>query len=250
MNALPVRIHIAVRRTLNWSDLAEVEAGLVPAFRAKYDMWNATLTMPYHEFRQRLTAIAEESFRAVTGVTVSSWNDVPDEDIVVPVDDDDWFHPEMSAHLRRAFDPQATGYLWTRAALEYRPLLARVRARLGRLVGRRPRFTCATNNYALRLPQDQRETLRAHTTASEHFDAAGSRIVRLAATLGIQNRSLASQTTLAWGHPAIERRSLVHLLARHRRLHASWRPTPDVEWAGPYVRQMAKLMREVRERKA
>ena len=54
-----MRIHICVRRTLDWKDEARVAERLRPKFRAKFEMWNATFDMPYAAFRQRLKEIAQ-----------------------------------------------------------------------------------------------------------------------------------------------------------------------------------------------
>jgi len=239
------RIHISVRQTLDWSDQASVEAHLIPDFRAKYDMWNRMFTMPYHVFRRRLTAIAERSLHAVDGATLSPIDEVPDGDIVIPVDDDDWFAPTLAAKIRAAGDAQTTGWLWRRTALEYRAPWKRMRRLIGRLVGSRPEFTCLTNNYAFRLERPRAAAMMNHALATPFFDDPAAPVAHIPELLGVQNRSLASQTSLAWRRPSIERAALIELFERHRALHASWRPTPGLEWAEPYAAAMAVLMREI-----
>ena len=238
-------IHIVVRQTLNWSDRASVEAHLIADFRPKYEAWNQTFTMPYHVFRHRLREIAERSLRAVEGATVSRIADVPDGGIVIPVDDDDWFAPTLAADIRADSDERTTGWLWRREALEYRTPLKRLRQRVGRLAGAHPEFTCLTNNYAFRLERAHAVEMMHHALASRHFDGPSTRTVRIPRVLGVQNRSLASQTSLAWRQPSIARSALVRLFAQHRELHASWRPTAELRWAGPYAAEMAALMREI-----
>lgn len=238
-------IHICIRQTLDWHDEAVVEARLLTEFRAKFDAWNATFTIPYHVFRQRLLAIARQSLQAVDGVVCSPLDQVPAGHLIVPVDDDDWFAPDLGHALRRAYRADAVGYLWQRTALEYRSPLARAVQTMARIAGRRDKFICTTNNYAIRFDRSLTPVAVSHRCASEHFVRQAAAIRRIPATFGIQNRTLASQTTLAYGRPTITHAELVALFQNHRRLYHRWRPTPDLQWAAPYVGMMADLMTEL-----
>lgn len=241
-------VHICVRQTLPWEDAALVSAGLHPRFQQKYDTWNATLTMPYRVFRQRLTEIARLNVSRVDGAVSSSIGDVPAGHLIVPVDDDDWFAPDLVAHLRRANDSQAVAYLWSQATLQPEGPLAPFRRHIARLVGRRDKHVCKTCNYALRQLPSLTPLLSNHVHASRYVDAHPAQVRRLPATLSIQNRSLASQTTLAWGRPTIHSSRLISLVAKYRGLYTDWRPPDGLQWAVPYVRLMAELMTEIRVR--
>ena len=114
----PMRIHVCIRATLDWQDRAAVEAGLISAFRPKYDAWNATSDMPYHRFRHRVCEIAQLALSRVEGVLSSTPDAVPPGDVLVPVDDDDWLAPDLASHLGRANARGTRGYLWSRAVIE------------------------------------------------------------------------------------------------------------------------------------
>ena len=238
-------IHLCLRHTLDWHDEALVDAQLIPEFRPKLLAWNATFDMPYHVFRQRLKAIAQESLARVEGCVRTELEAVPPGDVIVPVDDDDWFAPDLGVRLRRVLDPKARGYLWRREVIEAPPLWRRARAFAGRLIGRRELHICKTNNYAVVSGPGAPDLARNHTEASEYFDAHPADIRRIPAALAVQNRSLASQTALAWGRPSIGRDELLAVFRRYRRLYRSLRLDPGLSWATPYVAEMADLMQEI-----
>ena len=239
-------LHISVRSTLDWQDPAVVEARLLPQFRPKFDAWNATFNMPYHAFRHRLRQIAQVSHDLVEGATCSAVDKVPSGHIIVPVDDDDWFAPDLANHLQQEYDPGARGYLWTREVIEAPSRTRSSLRRIARLLGRRQeKFICKSNNYAIVNEPDLAHLALNHVRASQYFDAHPSDIRRISATLAIQNRTLASQTTLAWGRPSIRRDELVILLHRYRGLYSSWQVHAELSWAKPYVDMMAELMQDI-----
>lgn len=243
-----MRIHVCIRATLDWQDRAAVEAGLIPAFRPKYDAWNATFDMPYHRFRHRVCEIAQLALSRVEGVLSSTPDAVPPGDVLVPVDDDDWLAPDLASHVGRANAPGTRGYLWSRAVIEP-PERVRVLLRtVARGLGRRDRIICKTNNYAVVSEPGLWPLARRHVAASRYFLAHPAAIRRIPATLAIQNRTLASRTALAWTRPSITPAELFAGFRRYRRLYASWRLRPELQWAEPYVRAMAALMEELRPR--
>jgi hypothetical protein len=60
--------------------------------------------------------------------------------------------------------------------------------------------------------------------------------------LSVHNRSLASQTALAWLRPSITREELIERFDEYRTLYASTRLSRALRWAEPYVALMAELM--------
>jgi hypothetical protein len=244
MTAAPV-VHICLRQTLDWHDEALASAYIIPRFRPKFEAWNATFTMPYHQFRHRLKDIAQLNFSRVDGAICSSLDDVPAGHLIVPVDDDDWLAPDLAVHLRRAYEEEAAVYRWSRRVLEWRPPLNRLRHGLGRFVGRAEKHVCKTNNYAVRSDRALVPLALNHVDASRFVDAHPADVKRIPVTLSIQNRNLASQTTLAWGRPTIGAGELASLLNQHRRLYARWHADSESRWAEPYVRLMIQLMAEI-----
>jgi hypothetical protein len=226
-------VFLCVRRTIDWRDETRID----PQFRPKVEAWNATFPMPYHVFRQRLKEIAAANLARVEGAAVADLAAVPEGAVVAPVDDDDWFAPDLATELRRAFDPLALGFLWPRYVLEARPWLARAPDHA--------RYTCGTNNYAVVNAEGWGEAAEGHGRASRRFDAHGDRVRRLPRMLSIQNRNLSSQTVLAWGRPTISRLRLRRRWRRHRKLYDRVRLPAELAWAEPCVRAMAALMREL-----
>lgn len=243
-------IRICVRRTVEWRDEAAFRAQLDPALAPKVDAWNRTFTMPFHEFRHRVREIARASLGAVSGAACSPWNEIPEGALVIPIDDDDWLSPEAAEALEAARDPAAFGYYWISSYLEV-PI--NVRHRLG-LIGRRlfprrrPYWTCSSNNYAFLKSAEMGTRLLKHSHASPWFDGAGAALVRrLERRLSVQNRTLASITSLAFRRRSIGRRALIRKYRTYRGLYS--RPVPrDIAWCQPYVAMMADLMNELRLR--
>ena len=113
---------------------------------------------------------------------------------------------------------------------------------------RRGSYTCKTNNYAVLNTPALCRLVQRHTEASEFFDSHPTRVERIPKTLAIQNRSLASQTALAWKRPSISREEMIESLERYRDLYAGWKLRRELRWAQPYVDRMAGLMDEIRVR--
>jgi hypothetical protein len=243
-----MKIYIWVRATTDWSDEAAVNAQLPPAFAVKVALWNRTFNIPYHRFRHRLCDIAGRSHAAVAGAVRAGWDEIPDGALVVPVDDDDWFAPDLADRLAAAWRPGIDGMHWARGFLQV-PIdpAAEIGQWARRLFpSRRPKWLCSTNNYALVKAPGAKPLLRDHTRASRWFlDHPRDRLVVLDAHLSLMNRTLASQTSLGYKRPRITRVELLVKLARYRRLYT--RPLPaELAWAEPYRDAMAGLMRELK----
>jgi hypothetical protein len=244
-------ICISVRKTLDWGDEAKVRAGLIPGFLPKYEMWNETFVLPYHVFRQRLKAIAEATLRGVAGARLVEPEALPTGALVVPVDDDDWFAPDLAARLGEAWDGSARGYRWSSFILEARP-----GGLLGLLGLRGPsapepdrsRFTCTSNNYAFVAEADAADLVRSHAEASRRFDASPGELRRLPLSLSLQNRNLASQTALGWKKPTISRARLLRRYRRYRDFYGRVALPEELSWARAPVAAMAELMRALRPR--
>jgi hypothetical protein len=248
--AYGIVIYICVRKTTDWEDEQVFLGQLRDGFRAKVDVWNATFTMPFHLFRHRVKEIAQLNLSRVENARCAPLSEIPEGSLVVPVDDDDWFAPELGAVLEAEREPGKAGYYWERGFLESPPGLA---VRAGRFVrytmlGRSHlRWTCSTNNYAILKTNDVRALVVNHVAASAYFDEHASEVKRLPRHLSLMNRTLASQTSMAWRKPTVTRRELVTKFHRYQRLYSSFEH-PELAWAGPYVRMMGGLMKELRTR--
>jgi hypothetical protein len=241
-------IYILIRKTTDWEDEAAFHNQLSDEFRPKVDMWNRTFHMPYHMFRARVKHIAQINLRNIENAICAPREEIPQEAVVVPVDDDDWFSPELGGVLESSFRENQTGAVWQRNILELPPGPVRKLARLVwyGLFGRERRvWTCSTNNYAV-VKKDRMVPLAYdHVKASEHFDGRPQSIVKIDKALSLMNRTLASQTTMAWKRPGISSHELTRKHARYRRLYVGFN-SPDLAWSLPYVKMMADLMAELR----
>ncbi len=240
-------IYVWIRATLDWSDEAAFRAQLAPAFVPKVDAWNATFDMPYHVFRSEVRAIAASNLAEIQGASIRAWHDIPEGTVVLPVDDDDWFAPGVAGAVERALDTNAAGCFWPSTFLEvpidFGHRLGLFRRRL--FPNTRPRWICTTNSYALVKCAETADPLRRHTQASRWAQGEGaSRVRRITERLSVMNRTLASQTSLAFTRPTIRRRELVAKYRAYRELYRH-EPHREVAWCRPYVDAMAALMRKL-----
>ena len=111
-------LHICVRRTLPWHDEAAVAATLAPLMRPRVELWNATFNLSYAAFRHRLNLIARENWSRIEHARLTPLGEIPPGALVVPVDDDDWFSPELGRRLLAERKPSLHGYHWNRYILE------------------------------------------------------------------------------------------------------------------------------------
>lgn len=236
-------IHICVRSTVDWSDEAAFRHHLWPAMVPKVATWDATFRLSWREFRVATSAIARSNLAQVAGAVVTPWDEVPDGHLVLPVDDDDWFAPDLLAWLVPADDGQVEGVVWQQAVLEvpinlgHRLFLLR-----RRLFSTPPRWYCATNNYAIRKGPLGHEEWGNHTRADARFRGHPA-VPFVPRILSLHNRSLASATSMGWRKPSVSRHELLAKYRAYLRLYARYQPaSDDAAWTVPYVHQMLALM--------
>ncbi len=234
--------YIWVRATANWADEAAFLAQLDPRFKPHVDLWNDTFDMPFHIFRHEVRKIAALNLSRVDGATLAPWDEIPEGSLVVPVDDDDWFAPDLVRILGKAMDPHAAGCYWIQSWVEVPLGFGHQLGLLRRRVFPRtaPRWICTTNNYALRKGPDA--TLpRSHVRASAWFMGEGrDRVRRIDERLSVANRTLASMTSLRWRKPPFSRSRLIRRFRKYQSLYRA--PLPELAWCEPYLQAMTALM--------
>jgi hypothetical protein len=243
-------IHIWVRATLDWAG----EEAVRPEFRPRAELWNATFNLPFHVFRHRVREIARLNHSRVEGAACTAWEEIPDGALVLPVDDDDWFSPDVGRVLASEFDPRAAGYYWTSSWAEvpisfgHRIYLIKRRF----LPWTRPKWIFTTNNYAMVKVEGAKPLLDSHTEASHWFESrierrAGGPVKRIDRRLSVANRTLGSQTSLRFDKPSMSRSQLIRRFRRYRRLYD--RPMhSELGWCRPYLEMMSVLMGELEVR--
>ena len=145
-------------------------------------VWNDTFKLTFREYRHELQKIAAENHRQVKG---ADFGRPKDRSVVIPVDDDDWFSPDMIDRLRAAMKPNAVGLHW-----QSNELLN------GRLIpcGNPGCIYCKTNNYCYR-PGPGRGKWINHVGAEYAFREE-KEIQYLDRPLNLVNRTLGSFTSL------------------------------------------------------
>jgi len=245
----PPLLYIVVRRTTDWRNEAGVRAQLPDRFVGAFDLWNATFDMPYHVFRCELKRIAALSHARVEGAVVAAFEDVPDGALIAPTDDDDWFAPALAREVLRNRVDSCEGYHWPSRFLEvptdlrHRLALWRRRLSPGRPLG----WICTTNNYVLAKREDCWPLLESHVRASEWFGQHAAAVKTLDRPLSLQNRNLASQTSLSMRRRTMTRWKLVRKYREYRCLYAR-AVAPGLEWCRPYMALMAELMENLHVR--
>jgi hypothetical protein len=239
-------LHICMRRTLPWHDEAAVAAALDHEMRPRVEVWNTTFTLGFAAFRQRLAQITRENLSRIENAKLSRLDETPPGALIVPVDDDDWLSPEIGIRLLAERADAPLGFHWNPYILRAPRRSRRWPWRRGRPAADTSPHTCGSNNYAIRNLPDLAPAVASHVWASRYFDEHPRRVLRLDASLSLQNRTLGSRTTLSRRMPVLTRELLLEKYRRHRRLYDRLRLPPDVAWAQPCVDAMAELMRELR----
>jgi len=239
-----------VRATLPFDDERAFQARLRPDRRESVERWDATFDMPWRIFRLRLREIARANLAEVEGAVCATWDEIPEGALVLPVDDDDWFRPDVATVVERAVGPGVTGVRWRSSFLEV-PTDWRHQLGIWRryVQGPRPDFLCTTNNYALFASEASKELLVSHLKASRWVGGQprGS-VPFLRERLSLMNRTIASDTSLRPSRREIGARALRRKLRRYRRLYDQPLP-PSLAWAQPYADRVGELMGELELRR-
>jgi hypothetical protein len=245
-------IYVWVRAIPDWEDEGAFWAQLPPRLRPRVELWNSTINMPFHLFRHRVREIATLNHSQVEDVTYAEWDEIPGGARVVPVDDDDWFAPNLAEILEREWGP-ARGICWN-------PCWIGVPMDFGHRIYTTRRsllpftpwaWTCTTNNYALVKGPGTKPLFEAHAVANEWAESPSrDALTKIGRRLSIQNQTLGSRTSLSRvkRRGEIDRTRLLERLAAYKRIYRRrwWQREPA--WSRPYVAMMAELMDEVEPR--
>lgn len=244
-------LYIVVRRTTDWANEATVRAQLPAGFETLVELWHDTFEMPYHQFRQQLKQIAADNHAQVVGAACALLADVPAGALIAPVDDDDWFSPEMASVVAANRDDTHRGYRWPSRFLEVPPNFDQWLGAWRRyLIPSTPlRWLCTTNNHAIANFSEVAGIVDSHIKATEWFVANEPLVKVLDVPLSLQNRNIASRTALLFHSGTMMTRA--KLVRRHRQYRALYRKLPRglPEWCRPWIARMAELMAALRVRR-
>lgn len=172
-----------VRRTKLWAEEYKHSELWVDRWRADRiaQIWDQTFTTRYVDFRRRLNQLQQENLQEVPfDRVVNQYDYVRDDSVVVPTDDDDWFHPDIVSVLQERSKPSYWNFInYTNGIISVQnPSVEKML------------FTYETNNYALPNP-DNEAVLQDHCYADkciigEHIDNC----------LSVHNRSIGSLSVL------------------------------------------------------
>jgi hypothetical protein len=186
-----------IRKTLDWIDEAAFRAQIPDEMQAGIGLWDATFAMPYHLFRRELKRIAQCNLARIEGTLCVSRQEIPAGTVAVPVDDDDWFAPELARVLEQGMADH-TGCCWPSRFLEVPISLPHQLGHIRQVLfpHTQPRWLCTSNNYAVVYGSETADQLVGHIRATRWFLAHPSAVAHIAQPLRLTNRSLASTTQL------------------------------------------------------
>lgn len=238
-------IYIVIRKTIDWNNEAAFRAQIPEQMRAGVELWDKTFTMPYHLFRHELKRIAQHNLSQIENALCVPSQEIPTGSVAVPVDDDDWFSPDLAGILEPSLAVHS-GCHWPGRFLEVPVSLSHQLGLIRRTLfpRSRPRWLCTTNNYAVVYGTETADLLDSHIRATRWFLDHPSAVVRIENAVSLMNRSLASTTQLRL-KPS--RALLLHKYRGYSRLYK--RPVPpDLAWSEPYQAMMRDLHAELRPR--
>jgi hypothetical protein len=222
--------------------------------RTTVALWNATFNVTYAAFRHRMTQIARANWRRIEHTRLTPLEQIPPGALVAPVDDDDWFSPEIGRRLLAERSASLHGYHWNRYLLEPPRRPRRWPFARPRRARDTSAYTCSSNNYAVVNLPELKPAIDSHLKADEIFTAGLGRVKHVDASLSLQCRNLASTSALSSRHlptpagvgPPLTRQGLIEKLQRQRAFYDRLRLPPEVAWAESSAAAVAELLREMR----
>ena len=252
--------YVIVRQTLDWERATPDD--LFDGFaRETARTWDRTFDTSYFACRARIKAIARENLELLGGdaqvhdaATFPFFALQPD-DVVLPCDDDDWYHPEVIRHVTAA-GPLCGGLLmWPDAVYGYhggqfhleRPCLRQLDDR-GAVSG-----PVKTNNYAFsgRLAQERR-AVWGHASIVRYVREIRPEFSRLDRPLSLVNRHPCSYTVWKYALRGIRpaaggdaRGDALRSLVGRYTSCAVGDIQPEFRWALPYIERTQQLFRAI-----
>ena len=192
-------------------------------------LWNTTFTTTHQEFRNQLRYLQVENLKDVGFDLICSEVEYAKKDcMILPVDDDDWFHPTVLSHLG-----EGKVYRWHHIQFCMNHVFCLERPFPQAF------FDYQTNNYALRTPTDPK-FLTSHYEADLHLRGRETYVPQC---LSVYNKTLASVSMLHYC------KGREHLLEWHRKsLEPLVIPPTVPDYFRPFFLRVQDMYRQLRSR--
>jgi hypothetical protein len=180
-----MKIICCIRRTKLWAEEYKHSEEWLNHWKADSisKIWSSVFRVSYVDFRKRLHSLQLENLREVAFDSVLNQYEYKDENaIVVPTDDDDWFHPDIINMIKQQVEPIVYWNFinYTEGAVKiHSPYLQNMQ------------YIYESNNYFLTQPKDDM-LIRDHVYASRTIK--NGRYID--SFLSVHNRTLASLSLL------------------------------------------------------
>lgn len=234
-------IKLFVRRKQNWDNCTYEELDRFLGRINEIKIWDRLYTVSYFSYRLAIQRIAFDSWKIpwFFEPVESFVADLRDEDLVLPVDDDDWFHPDLGSIL----ECENGDFVFWDEIVNQTAYKADLHSWFG------CHTTMCSNNYALRgrllkkLPQAQRDyVLMGHANVLKVMASARVAVKKIPLHLSCYNWHPGSVSVLRRSSTEGKMASLLPV-----RLHQ--RVRPEFQWIEPWRRKFLEVVASVRFRK-
>ena len=197
-------------------------------------VWDATFAQPFFAVRAALKDIAQQNLAHVARARRATLADSARarETLIVPIDDDDWLHPDLFGRLAPYIRDSADGYVYGNVLCDSNVTLRPLQR------------TCYTNNYAVsgRFVAGARDRL---SRVYQHWDANGVfhepafQCIEVGVYLSATNKHPASAMKLkdGLGIQAPTPAALRRLIERYVEESARADVPPEADWIADYRRR-------------
>lgn len=245
------KIIIVVRSNTDWKrmtierlfqdnphfDRLKAKATEIQKYKDYIEVWNDKFNISFFEFRHEIKLLSEKNWCNLESIyaIIKDANlarkliDKIGHCIILPTDDDDWYHPNLTAEIDQI---KFNSLTWPIAVHS---------SNLNHVFVRKDDYL--TNNYAISKPgwntlTDKRKSLVKHVLDRKLFSSSG---IQIDSCLSAWNRNM---TSFSWirrwkekGIEALERK--VKFNTRRKSM------LPEAAWIEPFANQMTKLYQEL-----
>lgn len=269
-----MNIVVYVRSDVDWTHLNEDnfmrQEGTAPGVSKEYlekflvgiKLWNQLYDMSFFEYRRGLRDIAAMNLDRMINLDAvvrdfsvlqrMDWTSKPTW--VIPVDDDDWFHPELT-YILDAHDPNEHQYaMWpiirlipTQGADDTEPEVSPQKPLTGDYSFPLTNMYAVSNSGIKAVPGMERQRVLTHHGCSHGAIMGAHRgkaeIVEVTQTMAITYKSPASFTQVTWPKTLDQMEAFINTGACSFERHARQLP----QWAWPSAERAGKLLNELIE---